>query len=90
MVPGYGESVLAYKQMPADVIEPIMSLLGWLLWAVLAFCLAWLIVSAGRLWFGVRSGDIGSNDGTHGVLMSLVGAILASSATVVALALLPT
>ncbi len=83
-------TVLAYKQMPADVIAPIMSLLGWLLWAVLTLCLVWLIVSAGRLWVGVRSGDIGSNDGAHGVLMSLVGAVLASSATLVALALLPT
>ena len=81
-------TVLAYKQMPADVIEPIMRLINWLLWCVLLFCLAWMIVSAGRLWSAFRD-DMAVNDASHGVVMSLVGAIVASSASGIALALLP-
>lgn len=81
--------MLAYKQMPADVIEPLMGLLGWLLWMVLALCLAWLIISAGRLWLGFRTGELLDGEGVNGVLMSLIGATVASSATAIAMALLP-
>ncbi len=84
------QTPLAYKQMPADVVEPIMGLLGWLLWMVLLFCLTWLILSAGRLFFAYRDGDMTSGDAAHGVLMSLIGALVASTATGIALALLPT
>lgn len=66
-------------------------MLGWLLWSVLLLCMAWLIVSAGRLWMAYRgSGDLVENDAAHGVLMSLIGALVASTATGIALALLPT
>jgi hypothetical protein len=72
--------------MPSDVIAPIMQMLDWLLWSVLLLCLAWLIVSAGRLW--LARGAVES-DAAHGVLMSLIGALVASTATGIALALLP-
>ena len=81
--------VLAYKQMPADVLAPLMQLIDWLLWVVLLFCLAWLIISAGRLWSAMRD-DMAINDASHGIVMSLVGAIVASSASAIALAFLPT
>ncbi|MBF6370920.1 hypothetical protein IU469_35275, partial [Nocardia puris] len=42
--------LLAYKRMPAEVLEPLMQLLNWLLWFVMLLCLAWMILSAGRLW----------------------------------------
>ncbi|WP_245717921.1 hypothetical protein [Nocardia miyunensis] len=81
--------VLAYKQMPADVVAPLMQLIDWLLWVVLLFCLAWLIISAGRLWSAMRD-DMAINDASHGIVMSLVGAIVASSASAIALTFLPT
>lgn len=81
--------VLAYKQMPAEVLQPLMHLLNWLLWFVLLVCLAWMIVSAGRLWIAFRS-DLAMNDASHGVLMSLLGASVASTASGIALAFLPT
>ncbi|QIS13500.1 hypothetical protein [Nocardia arthritidis] len=80
--------LLAFKQMPAEVIEPLMQLLNWLLWFVLLVCLAWMILSAGKLWLVFRS-DLAMNDASHGVLMSLIGAIVASSASAIALAFLP-
>ncbi|MET8799080.1 hypothetical protein ABZV91_22050 [Nocardia sp. NPDC004568] len=80
--------VLAYKQMPAEVLEPLMQLLNWLLWFVLMGCLAWMIVSAGKLWLTFK-GDLAMNDASHGVLMSLLGAIVASGASGIALAFLP-
>ncbi|WP_054814030.1 hypothetical protein [Nocardia arizonensis] len=80
--------LLAYKQMPSDVLEPLMQLLNWLLWFVLLVCLAWMILSAGRLWNAVRS-DMAVNDATHGVVMSLIGATVASTASAIALAILP-
>ncbi|NNH71540.1 hypothetical protein HLB23_16985 [Nocardia uniformis] len=81
-------TVLAYKQMPPEVIRPIMQLIDWLLWIVLLFCMAWMILSAGKLWYAFRD-DMANNEATHGVMMSLVGAIMASSASGIALALLP-
>ncbi|WP_405165417.1 hypothetical protein OG203_10085 [Nocardia sp. NBC_01499] len=81
--------LLAYKQMPPEVLEPLMQLLNWLLWFVLLVCLAWMIVSAGKLWISFRS-DLAMNDASHGVLMSLLGAIVASTASGIALAFLPT
>ncbi len=81
--------MLAYKQMPADVVAPLMQLIDWLLWVVLLFCLAWLIISAGRLWSAMRD-DMAINDASHGIVMSLVGAIVASSASAIALTFLPT
>ncbi|MEV0292487.1 hypothetical protein [Nocardia sp. NPDC050710] len=81
--------LLAYKQMPSDVLEPLMQLLNWLLWFVLLVCLAWMILSAGRLWIAFRS-DLAANDASHGVLMSLLGATVASTASGIALAFLPT
>ncbi|WP_040809633.1 hypothetical protein [Nocardia concava] len=83
-------AVLAYKQMPADVIRPLMQLVDWLLWCVLLFCLAWMILAAGRAWYAFRGGDWAANEATHGVVMSLLGAIMATSASGIALALLPT
>lgn len=80
--------LLAYKQMPAEVLEPLMQLLNWLLWFVLMGCLAWLIVSAGKLWLTFK-GDLAMNDASHGVLMSLLGAAVASTASGIALAFLP-
>lgn len=80
--------MFAYKQMPADVVQPLMTLIDWLLWVVLLLCLAWLIVSAGRLWSAFRD-DMAINNATHGIVMSLVGAVVASSASGIALALLP-
>ncbi|UGT43000.1 hypothetical protein LTV02_06290 [Nocardia yamanashiensis] len=82
--------LLAYKQMPADVLRPIMQLIDWLLWCVLLLCMAWMIVSAGRMWYTFRNAEWAENDATHGVVMSLLGAIMASSASGIALALLPT
>ncbi|GAB2688175.1 hypothetical protein [Nocardia thraciensis] len=82
-------SVLAYKQMPSEVVEPIMQLIDWLLWVVLLFCLAWMIISAGRLWSAMRD-DMAVNDASHGIVMSLIGAIVASSASAIALTILPT
>jgi hypothetical protein len=82
-------SVLAYKQIPSDVLQPIMHLIDWLLWVVLLFCLVWMIISAGRLWSAMR-GDMAINDASHGIVMSLVGAIVATSASAIALAFLPT
>ncbi|MEV6559224.1 hypothetical protein AB0M22_26160 [Nocardia sp. NPDC051756] len=81
--------LLAYKQMPAEVLQPLMQLLNWLLWFVLLVCLAWMILSAGKLWIAFRS-DLAMNDASHGVLMSLLGAIVASTASGIALAFLPT
>jgi hypothetical protein len=66
-----------------------MQLIDWLLWVVLLFCLAWLIISAGRLWSAMRD-DMAINDASHGIVMSLVGAIVASSASAIALTFLPT
>lgn len=80
--------LLAYKRMPSEVLEPLMQLLNWLLWFVLLVCLAWMIVSAGRLWLAWRS-DLAVNDASWGVLMSLLGAIVASAASGIALAFLP-
>ncbi|QBS40026.1 hypothetical protein [Nocardia sp. CS682] len=81
--------LLAYKQMPAEVLQPLMQLINWLLWFVLLVCLAWMIVSAGKLWLAFRD-DLAMNDASHGVLMSLLGAIVASTASGIALAFLPT
>ncbi|MBF6297428.1 hypothetical protein IU459_07695 [Nocardia amamiensis] len=80
--------LLAYKRMPAEVLAPLMQLLNWLLWFVLLVCLAWMIVSAGKLWLTFRS-DLAMNDASHGVLMSLLGAVVASTASGIALAFLP-
>ncbi|MBF6354412.1 hypothetical protein IU449_07630 [Nocardia higoensis] len=80
--------LLAYKQMPSEVLEPLMQLLNWLLWFVLIVCLSWMILSAGKLWIAFRT-DLAANDASHGVLMSLIGAIVASGATSIALAFLP-
>ncbi|MBO0853367.1 MAG: hypothetical protein J2P18_06320 [Nocardia sp.] len=74
--------------MPSDVIAPIMQLIDWLLWCVLLACLAWMIISAGRLWSAMRD-DMAVNDASHGILMSLIGAVVASSASAIALAFLP-
>ncbi|MFD3508424.1 hypothetical protein [Nocardia sp. NPDC058666] len=81
-------TVLAYKQLPAEVLAPIMQLLNWLLWFVLLMCLAWMILAAGRLWIAFRS-DLAVNDASHGILMSLIGASVASTASAIALAFLP-
>jgi len=80
---------LAYKHMPSEVLQPITQMLSWLLWSVLLLCLAWLIVSAGRFWATFRHGSLLDNDAAHGVLMSILGALVASAATSIALALLP-
>ncbi|WP_324192832.1 hypothetical protein [Nocardia transvalensis] len=82
--------MLAYKQIPSDVIEPVMQLINWLLWVVLLFCLAWLIISAGRLWSAMRDDYLAYNDATNGIVMSLLGAVMASSASAIALTFLPT
>lgn len=82
-------ALLAYKQMPADVLRPMMQLIDWLLWCVLLLCLAWMILSAGKMWYALRGGDWATNDATHGVVVSLLGAIMATSASGIALALLP-
>lgn len=87
--PAAATDVYAYKRIPADVLEPIMQMLSWLLWSVLLLCLAWLIVSAGRFWTNARSGSLLDNDAAHGAVMSLVGALVASSASAIALAILP-
>jgi hypothetical protein len=81
--------LLAYKQMPPEVLQPLMQLLNWLLWFVLLVCLAWMIASAGRLWLSFKS-DLAMNDASFGVLMSLLGAVVASTASGIALAFLPT
>jgi hypothetical protein len=47
-----------------------------------------MIVSAGKLWLTFK-GDLAMNDASHGVLMSLLGAIVASGASGIALAFLP-
>ncbi|WP_024805543.1 hypothetical protein [Nocardia sp. BMG51109] len=82
-------TVLAYKRMPTEVVEPVMQLINWLLWVVLLFCLAWMIISAGRLWSAMRD-DMAVNDASHGIVMSLIGAVVASSASAIALTVLPT
>lgn len=81
-------SLLAYKRVPAEVLEPLSQLLNWLLWFVLLSCMTWMIISAGKLWLVFR-GDLAMNDASHGVLMSLLGAVVASSASAIALAFLP-
>ena len=81
-------TVLGYKRMPPEVVEPVMQLINWLLWVVLLFCLAWMIISAGRLWSAMRD-DMAVNDASHGIVMSLIGAVVASSASAIALTLLP-
>jgi hypothetical protein len=79
----------AYKHMPTEVLQPIMQMLGWLLWLVLLLCLAWMILSAGRFWSQFRGGNLLDNDAAHGVFMSMIGALVATSATGIALVLLP-
>jgi hypothetical protein len=77
----------AYRQLPAGVTGPLNQLVGWALWLALLACLAWLIASAGRLWMTYRRGELFS-DAAHGAVMSLLGAIVASSAAAIATATL--
>ncbi|AYF75305.1 hypothetical protein D7D52_17105 [Nocardia yunnanensis] len=78
----------AYKQLPASVTGPLDQLWGWGAWFALTICLAWLIAAAGRLWLAHRHGEPIWSEGTHSIVMSLLGAILASSAAAVATAVL--
>lgn len=80
---------LAYKQLPAEVLTPFTTLLSWLLWFALIACTTWLLVGAGRMWHMRHEGQVTSSEGPHAVAMSLLGAVVATSASAIALALLP-
>ncbi|WP_225725486.1 MULTISPECIES: hypothetical protein [unclassified Nocardia] len=82
------QSISAYKRLPSDVVEPFTTLLSWLLWVALVACLGWLLVAAGRMWIMRHEGQATSSEGPHGVVMSLLGAIVATSSTAIALAIL--
>ena len=86
-------AVLGYKQLPPEVSEPLVQLLSWLLWFALAGCLTWLILAGGKFYQARRDGSsqgLGDSDGAQGALFSLLGAVVATSATTIAQTLLST
>jgi len=78
------------KPLPDTVTQPMNQMMSWLLWLALTACLAWLIVSAGRLWSIRRRGEALLSEAATGVLTSLLGALMCSVAAAVAVAVLST
>jgi hypothetical protein len=72
------------QQMPAEVSEPLMQMLRWLAWFMLAACLSVIVLAGGRLGWAWRNGalsEIGS-----AVWVAVLCAIVISSAASIALA----
>ncbi|WP_067723587.1 hypothetical protein [Nocardia yamanashiensis] len=67
-----------YRQLPADVTGPLMTLLGYGLWFAQLVCLAWLLVAAGR-YMALRHSTVETYAEAHnGLLRTLVAAVLAT------------
>ncbi|MEV0766522.1 hypothetical protein [Nocardia sp. NPDC050435] len=75
--------------MPSSVTEPVTQLLRWGLGLAMIISLIWLIIAATNFWTARRDGgDIA--DSAAGVFRVLGGAIIASSCTVIAVAVMAT
>ncbi|MFD4434071.1 hypothetical protein [Nocardia sp. NPDC058497] len=73
------------KQLPAQVLSPLIQLLGWLAWLVLLVCVARTIWVGGQL--AVR---MYRDEAVEGLIAALCAAVLLGSASGLAVALLPT
>lgn len=46
------------QEMPADVAEPLMQQLDWLMWFTLLACVVAIVLAGGRLGWAYRRGDL--------------------------------
>ncbi|MBF6188871.1 MULTISPECIES: hypothetical protein [Nocardia] len=81
-------TLLAYKQLPADVTEPLRQLFTWLLWLVEAALICKLAVVGGRAGWEYFHPPPGPPPGPAEVVRVLLSWILASAAWPVAGSLL--
>ncbi|WP_043661431.1 hypothetical protein [Nocardia thailandica] len=73
------------KQLPAQVLSPLVQLVGWLAWLVLLLCIARTIWVSGQL--AIR---MYRDEAVEGLIAALCAAVLLGSASALAVALLPT
>lgn len=62
-------------------MDKFTTILNWALWAVFLVCLGSLIISGGRIAMAHRNGE--ETQGFKGVVLALVGAIIAGSAATI-------
>lgn len=73
-----------YTTLPDDVLDPLKTLLGYLLWSADLICLAWLIVSAGK-YFALKHSTMETHADAHNsVGRTLAAAVLATSSMAIA------
>ena len=81
-------SVLADgKELPPEVKEPLLQVLGWLLWLAFLSFTARLIYAGGRFAWA-RSRSLGDGEATVDVVVTLVWTVIASAASGIAAAIL--
>lgn len=79
-----------HKNLPADVTEPLVTLLGYALWTAEFVCVCWLIVGAGR-YVALKHSTVETHADAHNaVIRSLCAAALATVAMPIAIAVLQT
>ncbi|WP_067694035.1 hypothetical protein [Nocardia jejuensis] len=72
------------KTLPSEVSEPLMTLLGYLLWMADFLCLIWLIVGACR-YFALKHSTVETYAEAHnGIGRTLIAAVLATVSMTVA------
>ncbi|MCX5042503.1 hypothetical protein OG921_04865 [Aldersonia sp. NBC_00410] len=79
--------LVAVKQLPPEVLDPLKQVVGWLLWLVCAGMLAGLIWAGGRLAYQRQHAPHESAAATS-IVMILIASVIASSAAGIAAALL--
>ncbi|MFI6041960.1 hypothetical protein ACIA8C_10015 [Nocardia sp. NPDC051321] len=72
------------KQLPAQVLSPLVELLGYLAWFVLLICIARAIWAGGQL--AIR---LHREESIEGLIGALIGAALVGSASSLAIHVLP-
>ncbi|WP_330185949.1 hypothetical protein OHB26_38810 (plasmid) [Nocardia sp. NBC_01503] len=80
--------VLAQKQLPDDVKQPIEQILSWFLGGALIVCLIWFLIAASRFFLYWRGGEDRLLEATGSITLNVLGAAIASSCMGIAYAIL--
>lgn len=78
--------VMAYKQLPAEVLEPLRQAGGWVMWLFFAYCVFRLMIVAAQFaWAFKQRGEF---EGPDNALMVVFASIVGGAASGIAAALL--